>query len=106
MNRPIPDLEFTSYLTYQQLTDVLTDLAAAYPNMATLHEIGKSHRGRSVWLLEIYNPETGPGETKPGYYIDANIHAEEISVTSVVLYTAWTLLTQYGKDPLVTQLLD
>ena len=52
--------------------------------MATLHEIGKSHRGRAVWLLEISNPATGPAENKPGYYIDANIHAEEISGTSVV----------------------
>ena len=106
MNNSIDKPDFTSYLTYQQLTDALTELAAAYPQMATLHDIGKSHRGRSVWLIEIHNPETGPAETKPGYYIDANIHAEEISGTSVVLYTAWTLLSQYGADPLVTQLLD
>ena len=72
MNNSIDNPDFTSYLTYQQLTNALTELAAAYPQMATLHEIGQSHRGRSVWLIEIHNPETGPADTKPGYYIDAN----------------------------------
>jgi murein tripeptide amidase MpaA len=102
----IRHLSWEQYLTYDQLTELLHDLAAAYPRLATLHAIGTSHRGRTVWLLEIGNPESGPASEKPGYYIDANIHAEEISGTSVVVYTAWTLLSQYGADPLVTRLVD
>ncbi|MCB0053850.1 MAG: hypothetical protein KDE24_30380, partial [Caldilinea sp.] len=31
---------------------------------------------------------------------------EEICGTSVAVYTAWTLLSEYGRDPLVTRLLD
>jgi murein tripeptide amidase MpaA len=102
----IRHLAWDKYLTYDQLTELLHDLAAAYPRFATLRDIGKSHQGRSVWLLELSNPDSGPAAEKPGYYIDANIHAEEISGTSVVVYTAWTLLSQYGADPLVTRLLD
>ena len=106
MTPAIRHLAFDHYLTYAQLTELLTDLAAVYPTLATLHNIGTSHQGRTIWLLEICNPATGPATDKPGYYIDANIHAEEISGTSVVVYTAWTLLSQYGTDPLVTQLVD
>ena len=102
----IRHLSFDQYLTYQELTELLQDLAEAYPHLATLHDIGQSHRGRTIWLLELCNPETGPASEKPGYYIDANIHAEEISTTSVVVYTAWTLLSQYGQDPLVSRLMD
>ena len=102
----IRHLSFDQYLTHQQLTELLMDLAEAYPDFATLHDIGRSHQGRNIWLLELRNPATGPAAEKPGYYIDANIHAEEISGTSVVVYTAWTLLSQYGHDPLVTRLLD
>lgn len=102
----IRHLTWDKYLTYGELTELLHDLAAAYPQFATLHAIGQSHRGRTVWLLELSNPATGPAAEKPGFYIDANIHAEEISGTSVVVYTAWTLLSQYGADPLVTRLLD
>ena len=102
----IRHLTFDHYLNYEQLTELLHDLAAAYPDLATLHAIGQSHRDRTVWLLELHNSRRGPAKEKPGYYIDANIHAEEISGTSVVVYTAWTLLSQYGRDPLVTQLMD
>ena len=102
----IRNLHFDRYLTYTQLTDLLHDLVEAYPAYVRLHAIGASHRGRTVWLLEISNWATGDGSTKPGYYIDANIHAEEICGTSVAIYTAWTLLSEYGRDPLVTRLLD
>ncbi|HRW50286.1 MAG: M14 family metallopeptidase [Caldilinea sp.] len=102
----IRNLHFDRYLTYTQLTDLVHDLAEAYPAYLRLHAIGASHRGRTVWLLEISNWATGDGSTKPGYYIDANIHAEEICGTSVAVYTAWTLLSEYGRDPLVTRLLD
>ena len=85
-------LTFDHYLTYDALTAALHELAAAYPHFVRLHAIGASHRGRTVWLLEISNWATGDGGVKPGYYIDANIHAEEICGTSVALYTAWTLV--------------
>ncbi len=102
----IRHLSFDHSLNYDQLTELLHDMKDAYPGFVTLASIGKSHRGRDVWLLEITNPATGQGEDKPAFYIDANIHAEEISGTSVVVYSAWTLLSQYGHDPLVTRLLD
>jgi murein tripeptide amidase MpaA len=102
----IRHLRWDQYLNHQQLGELLHDLAAAYPQFATLHTIGRSHQGREVWLLEVSNPATGPAAEKPGYYIDANIHAEEISGTSVVVYTAWMLLSEYGKDALLTRLLD
>ncbi len=102
----LPEQFFKRYLSYDDLTGLLRALAATYPELATLHALGQSHRGRTVWLLELCNPATGAAESKPAYYIDANIHAEEISGTSVVVYTAWTLLSQYGQDPLVTRLMD
>lgn len=102
----IRHLSFDHYLSYDQLTELLHDLVAAYPAFAQLQSIGRSHRGREIWLLELTNAATGPGRDKAGYYIDANIHAEEISGTSVVVHTAWTLLSDYGRDPLATRLLD
>ena len=106
MHPKIRHLHFDHYLTYNQLTELLHDLAAVYPDLVRLHEIGASHRGRSVWLLEISNWATGGGDTKPGYYVDANIHAEEICGTSVAVYTAWRLVSEYGANAMITRLLD
>lgn len=106
MNPPPFQFPFDHYLDDAGLTAAVHALAAAYPAYVRLHTIGRSHRGRAVWLLELSNWATGEGASKPGYYIDANIHAEEICGASVALYTAWTLASTYGSDPLVTQLLD
>jgi len=103
---PFRGIPLDRYLSHDALSSVLHELAEAYPSLCTLRSIGRSHRGRQIWLLELTNPQTGAGSTKPGFYIDANIHAEEISGTSVVLYTAWMLLREYGQDRLATRLLD
>ena len=73
-------IDFGRYYDYEELTDILKRLAEVYPDLTTLHSIGKSCRDRDIWLLEVTNKESGgePG-TKPGYYIDAVTHPEEIS---------------------------
>jgi murein tripeptide amidase MpaA len=100
------DIDFTEYFRYDDLTRHLQNLASRYPKLCTLASIGRSFRGREVWCMTVTNSATGSHADKPAFYIDANIHAEEISTTSVALYTIWHLLTQYGHDPEVTWLLD
>jgi hypothetical protein len=97
---------FDRYYDYAELTEQLRALAAAYPGLATLRSIGKSFGGRDVWLMEITNPATGPGASKPGYYLDAQIHAEEHTTSAVALYAIHKLLTDYGRDEEVTRLVD
>ena len=97
---------FDRYYDFAELTEQLQALAAAYPRLATLRSIGRSFGGRDVWLLEITNPDTGPGASKPGYYLDAQIHAEEHATSAVALYAIHQLLTDYGRDEEVTRLVD
>jgi murein tripeptide amidase MpaA len=100
------DIDFHEYFRYDDLTRHLRGLATAYPALTALQSLTRSFRGRDVWAMTITNPATGRPEEKPAFYIDANIHAEEVSTTSVALYTIWYLLTHFGSDPLVTWLLD
>lgn len=97
---------FDTYYDFAGLTEQLHALAAAYPKLATLRSIGKSFQGRDVWVMEITNPDTGPGASKPGYYLDGQIHAEEHATSAVALYAIHKLLTGYGHDPEVTRLVD
>jgi murein tripeptide amidase MpaA len=98
--------EFNRYYSYDEMTEQLKALAAAYPRLAKLVSIARSFGGRDVWLVEITNPDTGPAAEKPGYYIDAQIHAEEHATSAVALYAIWHLLVNYGKDEEVTRLVD
>lgn len=103
---PEVDIAFDTYHDYEALTGHLHALAEAYPHLCTLTSIAKSFRGRDVWFLTITNPETGPASEKPGFYIDAQIHAEEHATSATALYACWYLLTKYGRDEEVTRLLD
>ena len=90
---------------YDELTEHLHTMANA-SEMATLESIGQSHQGRDVWCMTLTNPETGPHDEKPAFYIDGHIHAEEVATSHTAMYTLWYLLTNYGEDELVTWLLD
>jgi len=100
------DIRFDTYHDYDAMTGHLQALAAAYPQLATLTSIGRTHRGRDVWFMQITNPDTGPALEKPGFYIDAQIHAEEHATSATALYAIHYLLTRYGTDPEVTRLVD
>lgn len=103
---PKVDIAFDTYHEYDAMTAHLQALAKAYPKLCTLTSIAKSFRGRNVWFMTITNPDTGPALEKPGFYIDAQIHAEEHATSATALYACWYLLTNYGSDEEVTRLVD
>ena len=85
---------------------LLDGWARAYPNLTNLYSIGQTLKGTPLRVLEITNKQTGPAAEKPGYYYDGNIHAGELTGAEVALHFAWYLLSNYGRDPRVTRLLD
>ncbi len=99
-------LSFDHFYNHAELTKALQALAQAYPRLITVKSIGKSYQGKDIWGVILTNPDTGPAERKPGYYIDGNIHGNEIQGTEVALYAIWYLLTNYGRNELATRLLD
>jgi len=95
------------YHTYKESTKILKRLASQYPRLAKLYSIGKSATGtKEIWCMEITNQETGMAEEKPASYFDGNQHSSEVTGGEVTLYLAHYLLSSYGKDPEITQLVD
>ncbi|HWI50561.1 MAG TPA: M14 family metallopeptidase [Symbiobacteriaceae bacterium] len=94
------------YLRYEELTAFLQACAAEYPALCALEEIGRSAEGRSVWAMTLTNTATGAAPVKPGYLFDANTHAGEVTGGAAALYAIHWLLTNYGSDPVATELLD
>ncbi|MCJ7587718.1 MAG: M14 family metallopeptidase, partial [Candidatus Aminicenantes bacterium] len=99
-------LSFDHFYDQAELTQALKSLEKAYPRLVTLQSIGKSVQGRDLWAVILNNPKTGPAEHKPGYYVDGNIHGNEIQGSEVALYMVWYLLKNFGKTDLATRLLD
>ena len=102
----MPDVHFDRYYRFDELSRLLAAYAQEYPDLVTLESIGKSFEGRDIWLVSVTNAATGPAAEKPALWLDGNIHASEVSASSLCLYHLHTLVTRYGSDDKVTHCLD
>ncbi len=104
-SNPKVPMSWDLYHNHQQITDFCNDLAKAYPDLVKVEVIGKSYEGRDILALHITDFTTGKPEHKPGFYIDGNIHANELQCTEVALYTAWYLAESFEHVDFIKQLL-
>ncbi|MDT8999399.1 M14 family metallopeptidase [Paucibacter sp. APW11] len=102
----LPSPRFDEFYRYEPLTELLFGYVEARPNLVSVRSMGKSHEGRDIWVLVLTNTATGADLDKPAFWLDGNIHAAELTASTTCLYYLHHLLTQYGVDPAVTQLLD
>lgn len=102
----MPKLDLSRYYTYDELTVFLNDVVSEYPHLTRLESIGQSYQGRNIWVITLTNFATGSDTEKPAYWIDANIHAGEVTGGATAQYTIQYLVSNYGSDAQVTRLLD
>ncbi|WP_027483410.1 M14 family metallopeptidase [Deinococcus pimensis] len=102
----MPHLDLSRFHTYDELTAYLHEVVTHHPRLARLDSIGRTREGRDLWVMTLTNTDTGPDLEKPGYWIDANIHAGEVTGGAAALYTIDHLTNGYGTDPQATRILD
>ena len=103
---------FPCYRSVEETFAVLQNLAAAYPALTELIDIGDSWDkytsggpdGFDLQVLRITNKNI-PGP-KPVFFLMAAIHGRELATSETALRLAETLLQQYGVNPEITLLLD
>lgn len=100
------DIRFDTYYRYDAITGFLHAWAEEYPGLCRVSSLGKSYEGRDVWLMTVTNFDSGPDDEKPAFWVDANIHATEVSPSSAALHLIHTLLSGYGQDDKITYALD
>lgn len=99
-------LRFDRYYPLAELNEAIQALQKAHPSLMTVEEAGKSEEGRPILAVTLNNPKTGPALSKPGIYVDGNIHGNEIQGGEICLYLIDYLLGHYGSNKDVTELLD
>lgn len=98
--------EFDRYLRYAELTEVVQGFAADHPDLVELESYGTSHEGRNLWLLTVTDASTGAHDAKPAHWVDANIHATELTGSVAALHLVHHLVTKHAEgDPIVTEAL-
>ncbi|MDQ3031500.1 MAG: M14 family metallopeptidase [Myxococcota bacterium] len=89
------------YLDYDSLTAQLRAWADAFPDIVRLRSLGRTHEGRELWLLTI-GPE--PDRARPSVWIDGNMHAPEISGSSVALAIAEDVIALHLGDAPISEM--
>ena len=98
-------ISWNKYYDHGGITEICRKIAAAYPNLAKLESIGKSFKGRDMWVLIITDYTKGDPNKKPGMYIDGNIHSNEVQGAEFALYTAWYLTETFADTKFIQELL-
>ena len=96
----------SKYYKYDELVAQMRQWHSDYPHLTKLYSIGKTFEGRDMWLIELTNKDTGDGKNKPGFYIDGNFHAGEVTGCATAMYTINHLLETYNKVEKTSFILD
>lgn len=100
------DYRFDRFLRYDELTTWLHDLVAADPDLLAIEGYGTSHEGRTLWLVTATDRATGTHDTKPAHWVDASIHAVELTGTVAACRLLQHLVDGHAAgDPTVTEAL-
>lgn len=98
------------YHTYDEMLAELRQVAAKFPQLASLHDIGDTWQkvngegNRDIWAMHISG--SGNASQKPGIVFFGNHHARELVTVEIPLLLIKHLLEGYGKDPRITELLN
>jgi uncharacterized repeat protein (TIGR01451 family) len=94
-----------AYHSYQEIIDLADSLVQAFPALCQKIIYGTSLGGRQLAALKITgNVMIEEGE--PKIMFDGGIHGDEIGASENVIRFARDILTKYGTDPIVTNLID
>jgi murein tripeptide amidase MpaA len=77
----LDDYRFDRFLRYAELVDWTGQLAAAHPDLVAVDTYGRSFEGRDLLLVTVTDSTTGTHDTKPAHWVDASIHAVELTAT-------------------------
>ncbi len=91
----IAGYEFDRFLRYDELVAWLDALAADHSDLVSIEEYGRSHEGRPLLLVTVTDRSTGPHDTKPAHWIDASIHAVELTATVAACRVVQRLVDGY-----------
>jgi hypothetical protein len=93
------------YHTYTEIKDTFMLLAQNNPNICRFETLGRASNDSLLFALKITrNPDIA--EDEPELMFEGAIHGDEKCGTEAVFAMAEYLVSNYGVDPLVTQLIN
>lgn len=99
-------MDFQHYHTTAELNYWMERWAKEKPDLVEMYQVGTSYGGQPIYQLTLTNRKTGAHADKPAAFFEGGRHSGEITSSESILYLAWHLIENYGKDAAITRLLD
>jgi murein tripeptide amidase MpaA len=93
------------YYRHAHVNELLERWAAAHGRYMRLDTLGTSYEGRDIRVVTLTDTEAGAHDSKPAYFVDANIHAGEVTGVATVLWLLNHILTSVTSDVSLQRLL-
>jgi PKD repeat protein len=101
--REITDWNF--YPTYEAYVSMMYQFATDYPELCQVFSIGQSVQGRELLMAKV-SKNVNTREAEPQFLYTGTMHGDETAGYVLLLRLIDYLLSNYGIDPKVTNLLD
>ncbi|MGQ0767401.1 MAG: M14 family metallopeptidase [Gemmatimonadota bacterium] len=99
-------MDFAHYHTTAEIDYWMERWAREKPQIVQRLEVGRSFGGQPIYQLIITNTSTGAHTDKPAAFFEGGRHSGEITATESVLWLAWHVVENYGRDANITKLVD
>ncbi len=93
------------YPTFEVFLEMMDNFASDYPNICSIQNIGYSQNNREIPVVKITG-NIHQHMAKPGFYYSGQMHGDELVNYIILLRLIEELLTNYGTDQQITDLLD
>lgn len=98
--------QYDHYLLYEEIKNDLNYFVQKYSELCKVEVNMVTQEGRNQYAVTLTNQKTGDALSKPGWYLDGNIHAGEVTSASCAMHTIDYLLTNYETDDECQKMLD
>lgn len=99
-------IDYQHYPSADTVTRHLQSLPTRFPQLVRHEFVGESVQGKPISALSITNYELGEAQGKPALFVMAQQHAREPIGSQLVLSWVDYLLDSFGKDEVITHLLN
>lgn len=103
--KELKDKTLDNYPTHAEITRKLEKAVAKLPGKMKMFSIGKSIRGKDLWVVKI-SDNVDADEIEPEFKYISSMHGDEITGRELTTFMIEEIAEKYGKDKVITDLVD
>ncbi|XP_061054240.1 carboxypeptidase A4 [Eubalaena glacialis] len=97
------NFKYGAYHSLEAIYHEIDSIARDFPDLASRVKIGHLFENRSMYVLKF---STGEGRRQLTIWLNSGIHSREWISQATVIWTIKKTVSDYGKDPAITSILE